>query len=114
MKWFYKQWFEQTGAPEWKLTWRQETNANPVTRINLKITSLDGTWAIASAFEGENISITNEKTKIGFVLVPTVLNEKTRTVEVKVFQIADGKTAESPTETLNRCNEFAERQSIVF
>lgn len=24
LKWFFAQWFEQTGAPEWKLTWNQE------------------------------------------------------------------------------------------
>ena len=26
LKWFYKQWFEQKGAPEWKFSWRQEGN----------------------------------------------------------------------------------------
>lgn len=24
LKWFYEQWFERTGAPEWQVTWKQE------------------------------------------------------------------------------------------
>ena len=24
LKWFYEQWFERTGAPDWQLTWKQE------------------------------------------------------------------------------------------
>ena len=27
LNWFYAQWFERAGAPEWKLEWRQEGNA---------------------------------------------------------------------------------------
>lgn len=26
LRWFYSQWFERTGAPEWKLDWQQEQN----------------------------------------------------------------------------------------
>lgn len=25
LKWFFEQWFERTGAPDWKLTWKQES-----------------------------------------------------------------------------------------
>src|ERR1044072_4615533 len=27
LQWFYEQWFERKGAPEWEVTWRQEGNA---------------------------------------------------------------------------------------
>lgn len=81
-------------------SYAQESDANPIAKITLKITFPNGSQAIASAFEGENISVTDAKAKIGFVFVPTVLDEKTHTVEVKVFQVADGKVVESASESL--------------
>ncbi len=45
LKWFYDQWFERTGAPEWHLSWRQEgemvrgeiTQAQPYYRATLEV-----------------------------------------------------------------------------
>jgi hypothetical protein len=45
LKWFYEQWFERTGAPEWQLTWSQQgrrlrgaiTQAAPYYRATLEV-----------------------------------------------------------------------------
>ncbi len=45
LKWFYEQWFERTGAPDWNLTWKQEgqilrgriTQPAPYYRANLQV-----------------------------------------------------------------------------
>jgi hypothetical protein len=45
LKWFFEQWFERTGAPEWQLTWRQEgarvrgaiTQGSPYYRARLEV-----------------------------------------------------------------------------
>lgn len=45
LQWFYEQWFERAGAPEWKLSWRQEgenvrgeiTQAQPYYRATLEV-----------------------------------------------------------------------------
>src|SRR5262245_38807941 len=45
LQWFYEQWFERTGVPEWQLSWRQEgetvrgeiTQAQPYFRATLEV-----------------------------------------------------------------------------
>jgi aminopeptidase N len=45
LQWFYEQWFERTGVPEWQLNWRQEgemllgeiTQAAPYFRATLEV-----------------------------------------------------------------------------
>jgi aminopeptidase N len=45
LKWFYDQWFERSGAPDWQLNWRQEgdivrgeiTQSGPYYRASLEV-----------------------------------------------------------------------------
>lgn len=73
----------------------------PTNQITLKVTAPNGTWAIASVFEGEELTFTDEKTGTRFVFVPTVFDAKERIIEVKAHQVVNAKTNQSSVETLN-------------
>jgi aminopeptidase N len=57
LQWFYDQWFERTGVPEWQLSWRQEgetvrgeiTQAQPYYRATLEV--------LAESREGQKQSV---------------------------------------------------------
>jgi hypothetical protein len=58
LSWFYEQWFERTGVPEWSLRWRQEgrlvrgeiTQPLPYYRATLELQAEDGKGQKQSAF----------------------------------------------------------------
>jgi hypothetical protein len=79
----------------------QEKLTKPMNKVTLRVTAPNGTWAIASVVEGETLTFVDEKTGAGFAFVPTVLDAKSRNVEVKVFQITQGKTVEKAVESLS-------------
>lgn len=78
----------------------QEKTTEPINLITLKVTAPNGTWAIASVFEGEMLTMVDEKTESGFGFVPIVRNAKDRAVEVKVLQITKAEPNSKPVENL--------------
>lgn len=59
MKWFYEQWFEKTGAPDWQITWEQDgetlrgliTQSPPYYRATLDVQAEGGGQKIARPVE---------------------------------------------------------------
>ena len=82
------------------LAFSQEKSEEPFNVITLKVTAPNGTWAVSSVIEGDSLTFLDEKTKSGFAFVPTVSDEKERTVAVKVLQVGNGSTPEL-VESLN-------------
>ncbi len=70
LQWFYEQWFERTGAPEWQLSWRQEgetvrgeiTQAQPYFRATLEV------QAESSERQKQNLTVEVEGAKTEFTL----------------------------------------------
>ena len=82
------------------LGFSQGKSPEPVNQITLKVTAPNGTWAIAMVFEGEMLTMVDEKTNIGFGFAPIVRNAKDRSVEVRVIPISQNVADAKPLENL--------------
>jgi hypothetical protein len=82
------------------LGFSQGGSTEPVNQIILKVTAPNGTWAIAAVFEGEMLTMVDEKTFSGFGFAPIVRNAKDRTIEVRVLPITQNVLDAKPVENL--------------
>jgi tetratricopeptide (TPR) repeat protein len=69
LKWFFKQWFEQTGAPHWQLSWRQDGNilrgtvnqTAPYYKVNVEVKAVGD----EQSFTG-TVELSGQKTEFAF------------------------------------------------